>query len=117
MNSFPAHALRKGMRLSANELKDSLIRQQSILTVGVLAQARRVTTLRSGCRGHDGFVRHDQDAAVAAATVADDARSALLADLPARVAAAGTPPGKAAGAGAPAPGRHRDRSRGGPPPG
>jgi len=31
-------------------------------------------------------VRHDQDAAVAAATVADDARSALLADLLGRVA-------------------------------
>ena len=30
--------------------------------------------------------RHDQDAAVAAATVADDARSALLADLLGRVA-------------------------------
>ena len=39
-----------------------------------------------GCRDHDGFVRHDQDAAVAAATVADDARSALLADLLERVA-------------------------------
>ena len=31
-------------------------------------------------------MRHDQDAAVAAATVADDARSALLADLLGRVA-------------------------------
>jgi hypothetical protein len=35
---------------------------------------------------HDGLVRHDQDAAVAAATVADDARSALLADLLMQVA-------------------------------
>jgi hypothetical protein len=34
-----------------------------------------------GCRDHDGFVNHDQDAAVATVTVADDARSALLADL------------------------------------
>ena len=33
-----------------------------------------------------GLWRHDQDAAVAAATVADDARSALLADLLGRVA-------------------------------
>ena len=39
-----------------------------------------------GCRDHDGFVRHDQDAAVAAATVADEARSALLADLLGQVA-------------------------------
>ena len=31
-------------------------------------------------------MRHDQDAAIAAATVADDARSALLADLLGRVA-------------------------------
>src|ERR1700730_13754379 len=41
---------------------------------------------RCGWRDHDGFVRHDQDAAVAAATVADDARSALLAGLLGRVA-------------------------------
>jgi SRSO17 transposase len=45
-----------------------------------------LTAKRCGCRDHDGFVRHDQDAAVAAATVADEARSALLADLPGRVA-------------------------------
>src|SRR6266567_2941210 len=44
------------------------------------------TLLRCGCRDHDGFVRHNQDAAVAAATVADDARSALLADLLGQVA-------------------------------
>jgi SRSO17 transposase len=41
---------------------------------------------RCGCRDHDWFVRHNQDAAVAAATVADEARSALLADLLGRVA-------------------------------
>ena len=41
---------------------------------------------RCGCRDHDGFVRHDHDVAAAAATVADDARSALLADLLGRVA-------------------------------
>ena len=35
---------------------------------------------------HDGFVRHIQGAAAAAATVADEARSALLADLLGRVA-------------------------------
>src|SRR6516165_9701291 len=45
-----------------------------------------MTAWRCGCRDHDGFVRHDQDAAVAAATVADGARSALLADLLGRVA-------------------------------
>ena len=56
------------------------------MTVGLLAQVRRVTAERCGCRDHDGFVRHDQDAAVAAATVADDARSALLSDLLGRVA-------------------------------
>ena len=54
-------------------------------TVGVLAQVRRADR-EYGCRDHDGFVRHNQDAAVAAATVADDARSALLADLLGRVA-------------------------------
>ena len=44
-------------------------------------------------------MRHDQDAAVAAVTVADDARSALLADLPGRVAGSlpGGRPGSAAG--------------------
>src|SRR6516165_1020257 len=45
-----------------------------------------MTAWRCGRRDHDGFVRHDQDAAVAAATVADGARSALLADLPGRIA-------------------------------
>src|SRR6266496_1362341 len=45
-----------------------------------------MTAQRCGCRDHDGFVRHDQDAAAAAATVADDSRSALLADLLGRVA-------------------------------
>jgi SRSO17 transposase len=45
-----------------------------------------LTANRCGCRDHDGFVRHDQDAAVAAATVADEARSALLADLLGQVA-------------------------------
>lgn len=39
-----------------------------------------------GCRVHDGFVEHNQDVAAAAATVADDARSALLADLLGEVA-------------------------------
>ena len=39
-----------------------------------------------GCRAHDGFVEHNQDAAAAAATVADEARSALLADLLGQVA-------------------------------
>ena len=46
----------------------------------LLAQVRG-TAWRCGCRDHDVFVRHAQDAAVAAATVADDARSVLLADL------------------------------------
>ncbi len=55
------------------------------MIVGLLAQVRG-TAERCGCRDHDGFVRHDHDAAVAAATVADDARSALLADLLGRVA-------------------------------
>jgi len=41
---------------------------------------------RCGCRDHDGFVEHNQDAAVAAATVADDGRAALLADLLGQVA-------------------------------
>jgi SRSO17 transposase len=45
-----------------------------------------MTAWGCGCRDHDGFVRHNQDAAVAAATVADDARSALLADLLGRAA-------------------------------
>jgi SRSO17 transposase len=39
-----------------------------------------------GCRAHDGLVEHNNDAAAAAATVADGARSALLADLLAEVA-------------------------------
>jgi SRSO17 transposase len=39
-----------------------------------------------GCRAHDGLVEHNNDAAAAAATVADDVRSALLADLLAEVA-------------------------------
>jgi SRSO17 transposase len=39
-----------------------------------------------GCRAHDGLVEHSNDAAAAAATVADDVRSALLADLLAEVA-------------------------------
>jgi hypothetical protein len=54
-----------------------------------------MTTQRCGCRDHDGFVRHNQDAAVAAATVADDARAALLADLLERVAGRCTCPGRA----------------------
>src|SRR6266568_178073 len=45
-----------------------------------------MTAQRCGCRDHDGFVRHNQDAAVAAATVADEARSAVLADLLGQVA-------------------------------
>src|SRR6266550_1556053 len=53
--------------------------------MGLFRQVRRAAQ-RCGCRDHDGFVRHDQDAAVAAATVADDARSALLADVLGRVA-------------------------------
>src|SRR6266567_1232383 len=44
------------------------------------------TLLRYGCSDHDGFVRHNQGAAVAAATVADEAGSALLADLLGQVA-------------------------------
>ena len=38
------------------------------------------------CRVHDGFVEHNQDVAAAAATVADDVRSALLGDLQGEVA-------------------------------
>src|SRR5438552_2181085 len=53
--------------------------------MGLFRQVRRAAQ-RCGCRDHDGFVRHDQDAAAAAATVADEARSALLADLLAQVA-------------------------------
>src|SRR5215813_8186988 len=53
--------------------------------MGLLAQVRPWLH-RCGCRDHDGFVEHDQDAAAAAATVADGARSALLADLLGRVA-------------------------------
>ena len=56
------------------------------MTAGLLAQVRWVTAYGCGCRDRDGFVRHDQDAAVAATTVADDVRSALLADLLGRVA-------------------------------
>jgi SRSO17 transposase len=39
-----------------------------------------------GCRAHDGLVEHNNDAAAVAATVADDVRSALLADLLTEVA-------------------------------
>jgi hypothetical protein len=56
------------------------------VTVGVLAGSGGVP--RRGAAGAVmTVVRHDQDAAVAAVTVADDAWSALLADLLGRVAA------------------------------
>src|SRR5262249_35359041 len=64
----------------------SKIRQLYFVTVGLLLQVRRMAVERCGCRDHDGFVEHDQDAAAAAATVADDVRSALLADLLGQVA-------------------------------
>ena len=48
---------------------------------GPVGAGRRVTAERCGCRDHDGFVEHDQPAAAAAVTVADEARSALLEDL------------------------------------
>ena len=56
------------------------------MTVGLLAQVKLMAVERCGCRDHDGFVEHNQDAAVAAATVADDGRTALLADLLGQVA-------------------------------
>jgi SRSO17 transposase len=42
--------------------------------------------MADGCRVHDGLVEHNNEAAAAAATVADEADSALLADLLAEVA-------------------------------
>ena len=56
------------------------------MTARLLRTSGGLTANRCGCRDHDGFVRHNQDAAVAAATVADEARSALLADLLGQVA-------------------------------
>jgi hypothetical protein len=67
------------------------------VTVRLLAQVRG--SRKGGGRDHDGFVRHNRDAAVAAVTVADEARSVLLADLLRRVAgcfAAGRPGSPAA---------------------
>jgi SRSO17 transposase len=56
------------------------------VTVLLFTQVRWLAAVTGGCRVHDGLVEHNIKAAAAAATVADDGRLALLADLLAGVA-------------------------------
>ena len=56
------------------------------MTVVVFAQLGCRVVVTGGCRVHDGLVEHNNEAAAAAATVADEPDSALLADLLAEVA-------------------------------
>lgn len=56
------------------------------MTVLVFAQVRCGAVVTGGCRVHDEFVEHNIKAAATAATVADEGRPALLADLLAGVA-------------------------------
>jgi SRSO17 transposase len=47
----------------------------------VFAQVRHGDVVTGGCRVHDELVEHNNEAAAVAATVADEGRPALLADL------------------------------------